>query len=63
MASIHIIYDPHEKLSTNPELNRALDLAYAIIPIPPRIESGERGADLRDFTSRALDLFMENFDE
>lgn len=33
MASLHIIYDPHDKLSYNAEANKRLELKVAILPV------------------------------
>ena len=60
MSSLHIIYDPHDKLSHNAQMNNAIDLCVAVIPIPTNIETSEA---LEGFAQRALKLFMENFPE
>jgi len=43
MATLHIMYDPHDKISTNIEMNKRFDIKSAVIAVSDVISAEEVG--------------------
>ena len=54
MARLHIIYDPQDKISTNPEMERHTHIKTATLSIPENTD----GLDFHQTASKLIELLL-----
>lgn len=59
MPSIHVIYDPKDKISTNPELKRLTGISTAVLTID---EFPETEAQIDSLVSRVVKLLLASIE-
>ena len=59
MPRLHVIYDPTDKLQTQPDLENRLKLKTASLSIPENLDS----ADIVQYAHQLTMLLLRQFDE
>lgn len=55
MPSIHIIYDPRDKIVSNPEMNKCTGISAIVMSVPDDLDENTIDSFIGDAIARLLD--------
>lgn len=55
MPSIHVIYDPNDRLTLSPEINKKIGVAVIIIQVPEKLTENTIDSFVGDAINRIMD--------